>query len=346
VELVDVRLDGEPLDWKKGITLPYHRSRIDLRFAGLSFRDPSRLRYQMRLRQGAPWRDASGSPSFQLVDLPPGNYHPEVRASLDGTRWSAAAAGVSFSVRPPFWRTAWFVTLAAASLGIAAYAIYRYRLSHLLRLERVRTRIAADLHDDIGASLSRIALQAELVRREGTPRPPPADRLLAEMGESARELVDSMSDIVWSIDPRRDDLASLAARAREFALGVLEPRGISLDFSAPPDATQIRLSPEPRRHLYLILKEAVNNAARHAEARHVWIELARGKEGLRLEVRDDGQGIPSPAGPGAGRPARGGQGLPNLKSRAKQMGGELEVISSPGQGTLLRLLLPLGHSSA
>jgi signal transduction histidine kinase len=346
VELVDVRLDGERLDWNRGITLPYHRSRIDLRFAALSFRDPSRIRYQMRLREGAPWRDAIGGPSFQLVDLPPGRYHPEVRATLDGIRWSPAAAGVSFAVRPPFWRTGWFATLAAAALGSAAYVFYRYRLSHLLRLERVRTRIAADLHDDIGASLSRIALQAELLRRDEAPRSPPADRLLSEMGESARELVDPMSDIVWSVDPRRDDLASLVARSREFALGVLEPRGIALDFRAPTDAMEIRLSPERRRHLYLILKEAVSNAARHAGAGQVWIQLERGGGELRLEVRDDGQGLRAPADPGAERAPRGGRGLPNLKSRAEQMGGTLEVISSPGGGTTLRLLLPLGHSGA
>jgi signal transduction histidine kinase len=345
VELVEVLADGEPLDWSRGITLPYHRSRIDLRFAGLSFRDPGRLRYQLRLRERAPWREASGRPSFQLVDLPPGSYHPEVRASLDGSRWSPAAAGVSFTVLPPFWRTGWFLTLAAAVLGAAIYTLYRYRLSHLLRLERVRTRIAADLHDDIGASLSRIALQTELLRREGPSRPPAADRRLSEIGESARELVDSMSDIVWSIDPRRDDLASLVARAREFALGVLEPKGIALDFRVPPDAAHIKMPPERRRHLYLILKEAVNNAARHADAGRVWIALEREEDRLRVEIRDDGRGFREAAGAGP-LPSRGGHGLGNMKLRAEQMGGTLEVRTAPGQGTTLTLRLPMGHSGA
>jgi signal transduction histidine kinase/ligand-binding sensor domain-containing protein len=346
VELVEVLADGEPVDWRKGVSLPYHRSRIELRFAGLSFRDPGLLRYQLRLREGAPWREASGRPSFQLLDLPPGSYHPEVRASLDGSRWSPAAAGVRFRVLPPFWRTGWFLSLAAMVLASAIYAFYRYRLSHLLRLERVRTRIAADLHDDIGASLSRIALQSEILRRGGPGRPPAADRLLAEMGESAREVVDSMSDIVWSIDPRRDDLASLVARAREFSLGVLEPKGIVLDFQAPPGAAQIRLPPERRRHLYLILKETVNNAARHAGARRVGIVLEQAGDRLRLEVRDDGRGFTAPADALPPSRPRGGHGLPNMKFRAEQMGGTLSVRSAPGEGTVLTLELPLGRSGA
>jgi signal transduction histidine kinase len=171
VELVDVLVDGEPLPRRQGVSLPYRRNRIELRFAGLSYRDPSLLRYQVRLRGDAPWRDASSRPYFQFVDLPPGKYHAEVRASLDGKEWSPLPARLTFAVLPPFWRTAWFLSVVALLLAAAAYALYRLRLAQLLRLERVRTRIAADLHDDIGASLSRIALQSELLRRGTAPIP-------------------------------------------------------------------------------------------------------------------------------------------------------------------------------
>jgi signal transduction histidine kinase/ligand-binding sensor domain-containing protein len=344
VELVDVLVDGEPLAWQREVELPYRRNRIELRFAGLSFRDPGLLQYQVRLSRDASWRDASTRPYFQFVDLPPGRYRAEVRASLDGVRWSAATANLSFSVLPPFYRTAWFLTLAALVLMAGAYAFYRYRLTQLLRLERVRTRIAADLHDDIGASLSRIAVQSELVRTPRVLQTHEAERLLSDIGESARSLVDSMSDIVWSVDPRRDDLASVIARIRQFALDLMEPRGIRLEFTTPPEAEKVRLAPEQRRHLYLLLKEAVNNIVKHAGCRHAWISLAQERGHLHAEVRDDGCGFENPEGRTPESP--GGHGLLNMRSRARQIGATLEVHTAPGQGTVLRLTLPVRHADA
>jgi signal transduction histidine kinase/ligand-binding sensor domain-containing protein len=357
VELVDVLVDGEPVPWRSGVDLPWRRNRIELRFAGLSYRDPGMLRYQVRLKSGAPWIDASGRPSFRFVDLPPGKYHAEVRASLDGQRWSPATAGLSFRVRPPVWRTWWFTALLALAAAAVVYALYRYRLAQVLRLERTRTRIAADLHDDIGASLSRIALQSDLLKQPAVLRPADAGRLLSDIGESARTLVDGMSDIVWSIDPKRDDLASLAARVRQFALGLFEPLGVALVVDVPEDAARVRLGPEQRRHIYLLLKEALNNIARHAAAKSVTVTIGAGAGRLEVEVRDDGRGFAAappapPGGAAAGdgvspRPGtRGGHGLPSMRNRAAQLGGSLTVASTPGGGTTLRLVCPTEHVTA
>lgn len=340
VELVDVLADGHAVAWQDGMDLPFSRNRIELRFAGLSFRDPSLLRYQVRLDPDSPWRDASGQPLFRFVDLPPGDYHAEVRASLDGKRWSPDTAGISFTVLPPFWRTWWFMTLCAVLAAGMVYAVHKYRLAHALRLERVRTRIAADLHDDIGASLSRIALQSEVARRSGSSTGM-SDRLLEEIGDSARSVVDNMSDIVWSVDPRRDDLTSLVTRLRQFALGLLEPRGIALEFPTPPTAGLVRLDPEQRRHLYLILKESVNNIAKHAEPTKAWIRIDLEGTRLRVEIGDNGRGI-NESGPDGEAPAsRDGHGLLSMKARASQMGGDLVVVSSPDRGTLLTLVVTL-----
>ena len=349
VELVDVLVDGEPLAWRQGVDLPWRRNRIELRFAGLSYRDPGLLRYQVRLRSREPWIDASGRPSFRFLDLPPGSYHAEVRASLDGERWSETPAGLSFRVRPPFWRTWWFTTAAALAVAALVYGLYRYRLAQMLRLERTRTRIAADLHDDIGASLSRIALQSDLLKRPAILRPLDAERLLSDIGESSRALVDGMSDIVWSIDPKRDDLASLAARARHFALGLFEPQGVALTLRLPEEAARLRLGPEHRRHIYLLIKEAVNNIARHAAAKTVVIAI--GIEGGRLtvEVRDDGRGFePGPGSQATPAPVRrgGGHGLPSMQARAALLRGTLTITSIPGQGTIMRLVCPIANAAA
>ncbi len=341
VALVEASVDGQSLPIGETATLSYRKDRIALRFAALSYRDPALLRYQVRLDPDAPWRNASGPPSFRFVDLPAGTWHAEVRASLDGTRWSPEPARFSFTILPPFWSTWWFALFVGSLLIAIAYVLYRIRLARLLALERVRTRIAADLHDDIGASLSRMAIQSELARRKRDGDPALADRLLHEIGESARALVDSMGDIVWSVDPRRDNLTSVVTRVREFALDMLEPPGITLVMRTPSDTDRIRLTPEQRRHLYLIAKEAVNNITKHAGCRNVSIGLALEGRRLSLEVNDDGRGFEGdpPAG-------RGGQGLASMRSRAGQLGGALSVESGPESGTRLKLSFDLARVPA
>ena len=337
VELIDVLVDGQARGPDVPLRLPYDRNRIELRFAGLSYRDPGLLQYQARLGPDRPWMESSARPSFRFVDLPPGRYHAEVRASLDGRRWSSATAGMSFTVLPPFWRTWWFLLLVVASAVSAAWALVRYRLAQLLRLERMRTRIAADLHDDIGSSLSRIAIQSDLVRRPAALPPREVERLLLDIGESARSLVDSMSDIVWSIDPKRDDLGSLAARLRQFALGILEPLDVAFELSVPENPASVRLAPERRRHLYLILKEAIHNVAKHAACRRLGIRIRLDGWRLHVEITDDGRGF--------AEPSRDGHGLRSMRSRAALLGGSLEISSVPGSGTMLELICPIGPTT-
>jgi signal transduction histidine kinase/ligand-binding sensor domain-containing protein len=346
VELVDVLVDGKPLPWQQGVTLPYRRNRIELRFAALSYRDPALLRYQVRLRDGAPWLDASTRPSFQFVDLPPGRYQAEVRASLDGTRWSSAPARLAFAVSPPFWRTWWFALLGAVAVASGVHALYRVRVARLLALERVRTSIATDLHDDIGASLSRTAILAEVVRRDVAPSNPGAAEMLDRIARSAREVVDSMSDVVWSLDPERDELGEVVARVRAFASEVLSPRGVGFSVVAPTDAATLatKLGAGPRRQAYLVMKEAVSNVARHARARSASISIGLKDGSIEAIVSDDGCGFPT--GSASAVPTLGGNGLRNMKGRASRCRGTLDVDSAPGRGTTITLRIPIGRPGA
>src|SRR5205823_12522505 len=135
--------------------------------------------------------------------------------AADGTA-SAAPAVLAFTIRPPVWRRAWFLSLAATLMIVSGYSLYRYRVARLIELERVRTRIAGDLHDDIGSGLSQVAILSEVVRQQSHDDPATSEPL-ARIASTSRELVDSMSDIVWAIDPRRDTPGDLAHRMRRFA---------------------------------------------------------------------------------------------------------------------------------
>jgi len=344
VELVDALVDGKALAPQESIRLPYSRNRIELRFAALSYRDPAKLRYQVRLRRDAPWLDASSRPSFQFVDLPPGTYQPEVRASLDGTRWSEAPARLSFAVLPPYWRTWWFAAGLAALLLAGIYGVYRVRLTRLLALERVRTDIATDLHDDIGASLSRTAILAEVVRRDVATANPTAAERLDQIARSAREVVDGMADVVWSLDPGSDEFGELVARVRAFASAVLPASGVAFSVDGPDAAATLaaKVGAEPRRQVYLVIKEAISNVARHAHAKNASISLALAAGTIEVRVSDDGRGFS--AGAAGASPSFGGNGLRNMKARVSRCHGVFELDSRPGHGTRIALRVPIGHA--
>lgn len=318
------------------------QNNIQVDFYGLAFDLREGVRHQYMLEgSGQGWSDAVEERTLTFARLAPGGYRLHVRAVMpDGL--ASEPAAFSFRVLRPVWQRWWFLALAALGSGALAYAAYRFRLRRALEVERVRTRIASDLHDDIGASVSRVAMLSEVVKLQLGESAGPAAGLLNEIAESARGLVDSMSDIVWSVDPRRDDMHNVVVRVRQFASDVLEARGISWDFRVSPEVERLKLHPEQRRHLYLIFKEALNNVARHAgDATTVSLsaEVAGGQ--LVGEVRDDGRGFLPQTGGGRQSDGRGGNGLPNMRDRAAQLGGRLDVQSAPGAGTRLRLTLPL-----
>jgi signal transduction histidine kinase len=206
----------------------------------------------------------------------------------------------------------------------------------LLAVERVRTGIATDLHDDVGSTVSRMALLSEVVKAQVQETHPEAARILEQIGASGRELVDSTSDIVWAVDPRRDDVASLVARVREFGAGLFEAKQIAWEFDASAEAEALRLDPEQRRQLYLIFKEALHNIVRHAAGSTASVAIAVVAGRLRAEIRDDGQGFAP-----SGQSTRRGHGLDSMRARAIRLGGDLDIHSAPGAGTCLTLVVPL-----
>jgi signal transduction histidine kinase len=208
-------------------------------------------------------------------------------------------------------------------------------------MERVRSRIATDLHDDIGASLTRITLFStaaqEELRKEGA-RAATGDRLFAllqDISNTSRDLVDAMSDVVWAVDPRNDSFDNLLLRMKTYAGRLLEARGMEYDIDFPGPIGALDLPLDFRRNMFLVFKEALNNAVRHSQGTTVQLSLSRNDGFLVMKIRDNGRGFDVDH---AGRI----NGLRNMKKRAEQIGGTLTVDSVPGAGTtiLLRARLP------
>ncbi len=318
------------------------RNSLLIEYVALDFNGERALKYQYRLEgTDRDWNPPTDQRTVNYASLSPGRYRFIVRALTAEGIPSQQPATVSFTILPPIWQRWWSLTLTALLIGLAIYSLYRYRVARLLELERVRTRIATDLHDDIGSSLSRMAILSEVVRQQIGTTERDSLPMLTEIADSARGLVGSMRDIVWAIDPRRDDLSSLVSRVRQFASDVLEAKHIRWDFRVPLEPNNVKLDPEQRRHLFLIFKEAINNIARHSGCGSVSLNITIEHRKLRAEISDDGKGFTlAPIEPSSTNGSEG-HGLNNMRGRAAQLGGSLLIHSSPGRGTRLELTIPL-----
>jgi signal transduction histidine kinase/ligand-binding sensor domain-containing protein len=315
----------------EGLELSPDERQVEIEYAGLGTASGEQIRYRHRL-EGADrdWGPPTEQRTANFARLAPGSYRFLVQAQNGDGTFSTEPATVSFRIRPPVWRRWWFLSLAGLAVTLLAHRLHRYRVARLLELERVRTRIASDLHDDIGSNLTQIAILGEVAQRRLDGSAPEVAEPLALIGSLSRETVDSMSDIVWAIDPHKDRLGNLAHRMRRLASDTLGARGIALSFHADEAAEQVALGADVRRQVYLIFKEGLHNAARHAACTRVEVGLRLEAGRLELELSDDGTGFdPACAGDG--------HGLRSLQQRARDLGGTLEVSSSAGTRLVLRV---------
>ncbi len=315
-----------------GLGLARGEGPLEVHFAALSFRDPGRLRYQVRLGSEDPWSDARGVSAFRWADLRPGRYRAEFRASLDGRSWSPEPARVAFVVHPPWYGRPWAIA-AFIALGIgAALLAYRARVAFLLGLERQRTRIAMDLHDEVGSGLGSVGILSGVLAG-GVVEGDDGRAIAAEIARTAEMLGDALSDIVWSLDARGATLAELGARLGDAGQRLLA--GDDVEFrTATPEAWPERTLPlAVRRNVLLIGLEALHNAVRHARASRVTLALARrGGGGWELSVHDDGIGLPP--GPVL---AEAGVGFRSMRRRAEEIGADVRWTAAPGGGTVVTL---------
>ena len=299
---------------------------LQIEFVGLNFARGETLSYEYRLEGAdAAWTRPVEQRSVNYANLAPGGYRFLVRALTSGGVASSTPAVISFTILRPIWQRWWFVTIVLVVVGAGARGAYRYRMARAIELANVRTRIAVDLHDDIGSNLTKIAILSEVARQRTPDAGTSTEDPLSAIARISRESVASMSDIVWAINPQRDRLLNLVRRMRQHAEEVLTGRGIKVTFQAPADL-DLKLGVDVRRDFYLIFKEAINNVARHAACSRVEIDLRVDGSTLRLDVTDDGRGLDVQA-------FHDGEGLTSMRRRAERLGGSCEVRAIAGIGT-------------
>ena len=327
------------------IELPHDRNFLSFEFVALSYTAPGKTHYRYMLEgldEG--WIDAGNRRYAGYTNLDPGHYVLRVCAANNDGVWNATGATLAIAIVPPYWKTWWFRVLALGTIAAILFLMYSYRVRKLLEIERIRTSIATDLHDDIGGTLTEIALYSDAGLREIRSRQQGGGMteeerahlagLFAETGSTARSLIDAMNDIVWAIDPKNDSFEFLLLRMKMHATKMLEAKGINYDIDIPAELASLHLPLGMRRRFFLIFKEAINNVLRHAQPTRVMLTMRREGRMLTMTVADNGTGFDP-------REAVHGNGLHNMQERARSIGGDLAITSSRGLGTTITLHAPI-----
>jgi len=315
------------------LRLKYRENVLTFEFTAVVFEQPEQLQFEHRLDPfDEEWIASDKNRTATYTNLGGGDYTFRVRSLNTWGLRSEKEAAFRIHVIPPFYRTAWFAGLCVLFLAGIFYTVFRYRELQRLDKERIRLHIARDLHDEVGSILSSISILSEAplhsVEQDlGKSR-------LTNIGEKARKALDSISDIVWTVNPLNDSMEKVIERMTRFAVEMLEPAGITVDISIEEKVNTLSLSMEMRKEVYLIYKEAVNNCAKYSRAERAWVSLSMIDRHLVMEVVDNGIGfdVNSP---------RIGNGLKNMEARAKAISAEFQIQSKLTEGTNYRLKLPL-----
>ncbi len=326
----------------QSIRLSYGENTLFFEFAGPSFKDETKIRYDYILEGfDKDWVRSTRRNYANYTHLPPGDYSFKVYAINGYGIKSNSPAEFSFTILPPFWQTWWFISsailLTLFFTSAVSIFLYRIRVKQKLKVERMRTKIATDLHDDIGTSLSSIAIFSQLAKRKVNGDRNSADEYLEKIESTSRNLIDAMSDIVWSINPLNDSLEDAILKMKDYSVKILEARNIETKFFISEKIGNINLQPDVRRNLLLIFKEAVTNAAKYSQASLVNISLEINSEADKIiifSVEDNGTGFNA-------EEKRNGNGLKNMRRRSDEVNATLELIASPGKGTKITVKLPV-----
>jgi len=328
------------------LVLPAQVNAFSLEFAALDFVEPRKNQYAYRLEGfDRDWITSGSRRYASYTNLEGGDYIFQVKGSNSDGIWNEAGASIRITIQSPYWKTWWFRVGAWVLLGLTLAGGVRFveitRLRRRLKvleqqhvMERERTRISQDMHDEVGAGLTEIGILSELAKRN-IQDPQEAEIQMQRVSDTSREAIASIGEIIWAINPKNDLLDDLVTYLRQYTARYLEPTGITLEFDIPETIPDFHLSAESRRNIFLVVKETLHNIVKHSEARAVIIKVSFTKEHLEILVKDNGKGFSSSDA------SRFGNGLHNMEKRMKTIGGRFILESSPGEGTSVAIVLEL-----
>ena len=334
VDLGDTSFNHNTHTADKKVRLKYFQNQAAFEFSAPGFINEKQIFYSYRLlgSTDTTWSKPANLHNVSYASLQPGNYRFEVKTKGWNEEWGVPA-NFEFNIRPPYWKTWWFYTLVGILVLLLLYAFYLYRIRQLLNLEKVRNRIATDLHDDIGSTLTNINMLSE-ISRKNLAHPAEAEKFLHRISDEVTASGQALNDIIWSVNTQNDSMGQTLSRMRRYAAELFDHSPTSCHLNFDENVEGKKLNMEQRRDVYLIYKESINNIYKHALAKNVWIDVQLHKGKLHLKIKDDGKGFDSSV-------TTNRNGLKNIRSRTGKWKGDVNIKTGPGNGTLIEIMIPL-----
>jgi ligand-binding sensor domain-containing protein/two-component sensor histidine kinase len=339
VSITDFKLFNQylPIDSlvaQNQVKLKYDQNSFSLYFSSLSYINRDKLIYYYKM-EGIDdnWQRADRQKLVNYSLLPPGKYVFNVYCeNIDGVR-SKNITTLMIHIKPPFWKTWWFLSLVSLAFFGLLYFIHRLRINKILAVENLRNSVARDLHDDMGSTLSTINILSTMAKSKLNTDNVRVSEYLGKISDNSQRMMEAMDDIVWSIKPMNDSMQKITARMREIATSVLEAKDIDLDFRTDPSIEEVKMDMQARRDFFLVFKEAINNIAKYSNASKAQVHLALHHQRLIMIIQDDGIGFDIDKADG--------NGLGNMYKRAASLKGRIQIQSKTGEGTRITLNIPV-----
>jgi signal transduction histidine kinase len=341
----EIAMNGEPISDSLH-SFSHGENNFRFTVSAPCFTNASSIRFHFLLKGGnRSWEQHSSVNFYSINNLAPGKYTLTVTITYPGKMYPDKNLVYAFSINAPFWKQWWFVTLVVLLAGLTLRWFIRNHYRRKLAAQKAeadkrqaieieRSRISRDMHDDLGSGLTKIAILSEVVKKR-LAEPDKAREQVEKIAVSSRELVDSLQDIIWVLNPKNDTLESLAAYIREFALKYFEPLYVATAFDYPLQFSIRHISEEKRRNVFLTVKETLNNIAKHAWCNSISISIKEYPGYFEIIIKDDGKGFD----PDTVR--QFANGLKNMQTRIGQAGGDYTITSAPGAGTLTTIQMPV-----
>lgn len=325
------------------IQLKHDQNMFTIRFASMDFTNPSVNRFRFKLEGfDEDWIENGTQNQATYTNLDPGNYVFKVLGTNSDGMWNTTPAVLHIYIKPPYYMTWWFKLLVLFGLtGLSVYSVYwissrrlRRRLEAVTRqneIEHIRSRISRDIHDDIGSGLTRISLLGELLKVNSANNPSVIPGQVDKIIGSARQLIGNLGEIVWSTNPEHDNLSSLLGFIRNYANDFFDETNIDYVIDFPVLKEEISIHPDLKRNVFLVIKEALNNSLKYSSASRIRLSCKLEGNSYVFIVEDNGCGFDPSKLTGMGN------GLKNMKRRMEVVKGHLQIESSPGNGTIVKI---------
>ena|SRR5688572_26396185 len=334
IDLGDTSFNYNTHPAEKKVRLKYYQNQAAFEFSAPGFINEKQILYSYRLggSTDTTWSRPANLHQVSYASLQPGQYRFEVKTKGWNEEWGVPA-NFNFNIRSPYWQTWWFYSLVGLLVLLLFYAFYLYRVRQLLNLEKVRNRIATDLHDDIGSTLTNINMLSE-ISRKNLGQPLEAEKFLHRITDEVTASGQALNDIIWSVNTLNDSMEETLSRMRRYAAELFDNSQTTCHLNLDETIEGKKLNMEQRRDVYLIYKESMNNIYKHALADNVWIDVKLRTGKLHLKIKDDGKGFDYSL-------VTNRNGLKNIRTRTEKWKGNVNIKTSPGNGTHIEIIIPL-----